>query len=95
MSSRPSTPGELRMEAHDVLDRLRRLDRSAHDGGRLTVQAIDEIAAALGALQRRIEVTARHYNHAWALQDVLAARRHLDDARVIVLGFVAQLRADP
>lgn len=77
-----------------MLDRLRRLDRSAHDGGRLTVRAVDEIADALTRLQGRIEVTARHYNHAWALQDVLAARRHLDDARVIVVRFLTELRAD-
>jgi hypothetical protein len=82
------------MEAHAVLDRLRRLDRSAHDGGRLTVSAIDAITDALAQLQRRIEETARHYNHAWALQDVLAARRHLDDARIVVLGFLAELRPD-
>lgn len=79
------------MEAHAVLDRLRRLDRSAHDGGRLTVGAIDAITGALGAFQRRIELTARHYNHAWALQDVLVARRHLDESRLIVLGMLAEL----
>lgn len=82
------------MEAHAVLDRLRRLDRSAHDGGRLTVRAVDEIGDALGTLGRRIEETSAHYNHAWALQDVLAARRHLDDARLIVVGFLGRLRAD-
>lgn len=82
------------MEAHAVLDRLRRLDHSAHDGGRLTVDAIDGITGALSELQRRVEVTARHYNHSWALPDVLAARRHLDDARLIVLGFLAELRPE-
>jgi hypothetical protein len=82
------------MEAHAVLDRLRRLDRSAHDGGRLTVASIDAITDALAQLQRRIEETARHYNHSWALQDVLAARRHLDDARIVVLGFLAELASD-
>lgn len=79
------------MEAHAVLDRLRRLDSSAHDGGHLTVDAIDAIAGALAELQGRIEVTARHYNHAWALQDVLAARRYLDESRLIVLGFLTRL----
>lgn len=82
------------MEAHAVLERLRRLDSSAHDGGRLTVDAIDAIAGALAEFQRRIEATARHYNHAWALQDVLAARRHLDESRLIVLGFLTELTDD-
>lgn len=82
------------MEAHAVLDRLRRLDRSAHDGGRLTPRAVDDIAAALGDLQLRVEETSAHYNRAWALQDVLAARRHLDDARLIVVGFLTRLRSD-
>lgn len=82
------------MDAHAVLERLRRLDRSAHDGGRLTVAALDEITTALVDLQLQVELTARHYNHAWALSDVLAARRHLDDARLVVLGFLADLDRD-
>jgi hypothetical protein len=91
MSDRAATPQELRMEAHSVLDRLRRLGRSAHDGGRLTPEEIDAITASLAAFQVRIEETARHYNHCWALQDVLAARRHIDEARLIVLGLLADL----
>jgi hypothetical protein len=94
MSERPATPAELREEAHAVLERLRGLDRSAHDGGHLTADAVDAIAGAIAELQRRIEVTARDYNHSWALQDVLAARRHVDAARLLVLGFLAELGAD-
>lgn len=93
MSGRPATPEELRLEAHAVLDSLRRLNRSAHDGGRLTVEAIDAITATLAAFQARVEETAGHYNHAWALQDVLAARRLLDESRLIVLGFLVDLDA--
>lgn len=93
MTARPPTPAELKMEAHAVLDRLRRLDRSAHDGGRLTVDAIDAITGAIGEFQRRIEATANHYNHAWALEDVVAARRYIDESRIIVLGFLSQLGA--
>lgn len=91
MSTRPATPDELRMEAHAVLDRLRRLDAGARDGERLTVDAVDAVTGALAELQRRIEQTARHYNHTWALQDVVAARRHLDEARLLVLGLLADL----
>lgn len=94
MSERPATPEELRIEAHAVRDRLRQLDASAHDGGRLTVEVIDAITTSIAAFQRRIESTARHYNHAWALQDVLAARRLIDESRLLVLGFLAELDAD-
>jgi hypothetical protein len=91
MTGRPPTPGELRTEAEAVLERLRRLDRSAHDGGRLTVEAIDAITGALAEFQRRIEETAGTYNHAWALEDVVAARRSIDEARLIVMRFLADL----
>lgn len=93
MSGRPATPEELRLEARSVLESLRRLDPSAHDGGRLTAEAIDAVTATIAAFQVQIEETARSYNHAWALQDVLAARRHIDAARLIVLGFLAELEA--
>lgn len=79
------------MEAHAVLERLRRLDGPGGDRDRLTVEALDAIAGALAEFQGRVEATARHYNHAWALQDVLAARRHLDESRLIVLGFLTEL----
>lgn len=91
MSARPATPDELRMEAHAVLDRLRRLDAATRDGQRLTVDAVDAVTGALAELQRRIEVTARHYNHTWALRDVVAARRHLDEARMVVLRLLSDL----
>lgn len=82
------------MEAHAVLDRLRRLDAATRDGRRLTVDAVDAVTAALAELQLRIEATASHYNHTWALQDVVAARRHLDEARMVVLRLLADLTSD-
>lgn len=91
--SAPATPEQLLLEARAVLESLRRLDRSAHDGGRLTVEAIDSITATIMAFQGRIEATARHYNHAWALHDVLAARRLVDESRLVVLGLLADLEA--
>ncbi|WP_026912720.1 hypothetical protein [Patulibacter minatonensis] len=94
MTDRPSTPEELRMEANSVLDRLRRLESSVRDGGHLAIDAIDGLTDAISTFQGRIEETARHYNHAWALQDVLAARRAIDEARMIVMGFLTDLRDD-
>jgi hypothetical protein len=94
MSDRPATPDELRMEANSVLDRLRHLEASVRDEGYLTTDAIDELTDAISAFQVRIEATASHYNHAWALQDVLAARRSIDEARLMVIGFLTDLRGD-
>ena len=82
------------MEAHAVLDRLRRLDVATRDGQPLTVDLVDAITGMLAELQRHIEATARHYNHTWALQDVLAARRHLDEARMVVLRLLSDLTSE-
>lgn len=94
MSDRPATPEELRLEAHSVLDRIRRLESGSTDGDHLTADAIDDLTVAISSFQGRIEATARHYNHAWALQDVLTARRSIDEARLIVIGFLTDLRED-
>jgi hypothetical protein len=47
-------PRSLRGEAHAILERLRRLDSSAHDGGTLRAADIESIADDVARLQDRL-----------------------------------------
>jgi hypothetical protein len=91
------TPRELEREAQTILERLRRLDRlDAADGQATpwTPEAVDSIVRVLAEFHRRLEATVRGDHDPAALPHVLATRRCVAQAQLIVLGRLADLCAD-
>jgi hypothetical protein len=91
------TPRELEREARTILERLRRLDRLDTAEGEATPwtpEAVDSIVLVLAEFHRRLEATVREDHDPTALPHVLATRRCVAQAQLIVLGRLASLCAD-
>lgn len=88
------TPAGLEREAQVVLGRLRRMDAADAHGAAWSPEAIDRIARLLTEFHRRLDVLVRADHDPAALPHVLATRRCIAQAQLIVLGRLADLCVD-
>lgn len=85
------SPDAIREQASTVLAQVRELRTAVGRSGTLPVRRAEAIIDELATLNARIEQSADRHMSTEALPAIVAARRHVGDAQLMVLELLADL----